>query len=237
VAAATSAPAAATNFDAETKKLAAQFEAMKKQTHFEVLGVPKEADAGAAKGAYLKAARLYHPDTVPVGAPEAYAKARADVFARIVEANRVLSDPKAKADYLAELAAGGTGEKVDVAAIFAAEEHFTKGQILVKARKFPEAVAMLEDAIKGNPDEPEYYAWRGYAKFFLASDKKAGMQESLKDINGCLKKNPKCANAYFFTGMMAKLTGDLQTAKTNFKKCAELDPKNIDCARELRSMK
>lgn len=222
---------------AEIKVLVELAETMKKQTHFEALGVSKETDPAAVKTAYLKAARIYHPDTIPQGAPAAFAKAKGDIFARITEANRTLGDAKARAEYVAELAAGGTGEKVDITGIFAAEEHFQKGCILVKARKFADALKMLDDAIAANAEEGEYYAWRGYARFFLNPDKKIGHAEALKDIQACLKKNPNVASAHFFQGNMAKLLGDPATAKTHFQKCVQLDPKHIDAQRELRSMK
>lgn len=223
--------------EAEVKQLTALFAQMKKQTLFEVLGVKKEADAGAVKIAYFKLAKSYHPDTVAPGTPEALAKAKADIFALVGEANRVLSDPKLRADYVAELDAGGTGEKVDVSLIFQAEEFFQKGCILVKARKFADAVKMLDDAIKANGDEGEYYVWRGYAKFFGFPDRKLGQTEAMKDITHGLKKNPNVAAAQFFIGMMAKLNGDNAAAKKAFQQCVKMDPQHIDAQRELRMMK
>jgi hypothetical protein len=88
-----------------------------------------------------------------------------------------------------DLKHGGKGERVDVAQILLAEEMFQKGCILVKARKWPEAVKMLDDAIKANVEEAEFYAWRGYAKFFATADKKVGQAEAMKDISLALKKN------------------------------------------------
>jgi DnaJ-domain-containing protein 1 len=223
--------------EAEVKQLTALLEKMKKQTYFEVLGVKKDADASAVKSAYFKLAKSYHPDTVAPGTPEALAKVKADIFALVGEANRVLSDPKLRAEYVAELEAGGTGEKVDVSAIFKAEELFQKGCILVKARKFADAVKMLDDAIKANPEEGEYYVWRGYAKFFGFSDRKLGQAEAMKDINYGLKKNPNVAAAQFFIGMMAKLNGDHAAAKKAFQQCVKMDPQHIDAQRELRLMR
>ncbi len=210
---------------------------LKKQTFFDVLGLKKDADANAVKAAYLKAARSYHPDTIAPGSPEALVKAKADMFALIVEANNTLSDADKKAEYLAELAAGGTGSKVDVEKIFRAEDSFQKGMILVKARKYPEAVKMLESAIADNADEGEFYAWRGYAKFLAASDRKAVLSDVMKDLNTCVAKTPNAANVYYFLGFVAKTNGDTKTALTNFKKCVALDAKHIDAARELRTLK
>ncbi len=223
--------------DAETKQLQTTHEQMKKQNFFEILGLKREADAGAVKMAYLKAARSYHPDTVPPGSSELFAKLKADVFALISEANRTLSDPVLRQEYTAELDAGGTGSKVDMEKIFRGEEVFQKGRILVQARKYPDAVKMFEEAVTCNPDEPEFYAWRGYAKHLQATDKKSVERDVLKDINFCVAKNPNVASAYYFLGFVAKAHGDDKTAMANFKKCVALDPKHIDAQREVRSAK
>lgn len=224
------------NHAAEVMQLTDQLAAMKKQNYFEVLGVKRDADASAVKIAYFKLAKNFHPDTVPPGAPDALAKAKADIFALVGEANRTLSDPKLKADYLAEVDSGTVGEKVDVAQILMAEELFQKGCILVKARKFPEAVKMLDDAIKANGEEPEFYAWRGFAKFFTIQDKSKAQIEANKDISHCTSRNPNVAASYYFLGFIAKQQGDLAAAKKHFKKCVDLDSKHIDAQRELRMM-
>ncbi len=223
--------------DLGAKELQALLVKMKKQTYFEVLGLPQNADTAAVKKAYLMAARSYHPDTVPPGAPPELAQARADLFALVGEANRTLSDAGLRDEYLAELAAGGTGAKVDMEKLFRAEERFQKGMILVKARKYPDALKMLDDAIADNPDEPEFYAWRGYARFLAASNQKAVLPEVMKDLTHCTQKNPTVAAAYYFLGFVAKANGDLKVAKVNFQKCVQLDAKHIDAQRELRAMK
>ena len=88
-----------------------------------------------------------------------------------------------------------------------------------------------------NPDESEFYAWRGYARFLVAKDKKTVHTEVMKDLNLCVSKNPNVAAVYFFLGYVAKAMGDEKNALVNFKKCVALDPKHIDAQREVRSMK
>ncbi len=236
VASASAAPAPAVDFDTEIKQLAATLEKMKTQNHFEVFGLKDNVDGSAVKVAYFKLARAYHPDTVPPGAPAQLAKLKEEIFGRVGEANRTLSDDKLRADYVEEVKSGTAGEKVDIAQILAAEELFQKGTILVKARKFPEAVKMLDEALKA-ADEGEYFAWRGYAKFFTFPDKKLGHVEAMKDINVCLKRNDKIAAVWYFQGHIAKLLGDLAAAKKHFARCIQLNPEHLDAQRELRLMK
>ncbi len=68
---------------------------MKFQDYYEVLGVPRDADADALKKAYRKLALEWHPDRHP-GPERAKAEER---FKQINEAHEVLSDPKKRAKY------------------------------------------------------------------------------------------------------------------------------------------
>lgn len=231
------APAVAPNFDAEIKRLGDVLAKMKTQNHFEVLALTKDSPAGAVKVAYFKLAKDYHPDTVLPGSPDALAKAKADIFARVGDAHRTLSDENLRKEYVAELDAGGGGEKVDVGKFLLADEFFQKGKILMQARKYADAFKMFDDCINIMPDDAEVYAWRGYAKFFTFPDKKLGLVEAMKDITNCLKRNPNVVAAHFHQGMMHRILGDMATAKKHFSATVKLDPKHIDAQRELRMMK
>lgn len=231
------APAVSQNVDAEVKRLGEVLAKMKTQNHFEVLSLTKDSPPNAVKVAYFKLAKDYHPDTVPPGSPDSLAKAKADIFARVGDAHRTLSDENLRKEYLAELEAGGGGEKVDVGKFLQADEFFQKGKILMQARKYADAFKMFDDCINIMPDDAEVYAWRGYAKFFTFPDKKLGLVEAMKDITNCLKRNPNIVAAHFHQGMMHRILGDMPTAKKHFNATVKLDPKHIDAQRELRMMK
>ncbi|GMU02843.1 hypothetical protein KH5H1_69630 [Corallococcus caeni] len=207
---------------------------MKGQNHFQRLGLTEQTDGSAVKIAYFRLAKLYHPDTLPPGAPAELEKLKAEVFAYIGDAYRALSDDKNRAAYLEDLKNGGADGGVDVQAILQAEELFQKSCILVKARKYPEAVKMLSDAIALNAEEPEFFAWRGYARFLASPDKKAAQPEAFREIQAAIKRNERCAPAHYFLGVIAKLCGDAAGALKHFKRTVELQPDHIDAMREVR---
>lgn len=209
---------------------------LEKANHFDVLGLPQTATSANVKTAYLQLVKAWHPDTTPTDAAAEVRPLREKIFARINDANTALSDDAARAQYLEELAAGGD-EKVDMARIFKAEDLFTKACIIAKARKYAEAVAMFEEAIKLNDQEAEFHAWRAFAQFMAASDKKAAFDSSMKGIQQALKMLPKCAQAAYFAGQMHKLLGDQAGAGQWFKKTLELDGNHLDAQRELRLIK
>ncbi len=227
------APAAPTDFTAELSTLRELLLKQKDQNHFEVLALSEKTDGAQVKAAYFKLARLHHPDTVPPGAPAELGKLKADIFARVGEAYRTLGDDGSRARYLEELKSGGAGE-VDVSAILHAEELFQKGCILVKARRFPQALELLNEAIGINAEEGEFYAWRGAARFFSEKDPKKGEAEANADFETALKRNPRCAAAWFFRGQIARVQGDAKKAVGHFKKALDLQPDHLDAQREIR---
>jgi curved DNA-binding protein CbpA len=208
---------------------------MKGQTHFERLGLTEQTDASAVKIAYFKLAKLYHPDTLPQNAPPELEKLKAEIFGYIGDAYRTLTDDKSRAEYIESLKAGDEGkEEVDVVAILQAEERFKRGTVFVKSRKYAEAVKIFDEAIQLNADEAEFYAWRGYARFCAATDKKAAQPEAFRELQQAIKKNERCAPAHYFLGVIAKTLGDNTGALKHFKRTVELQPDHIDAQREIR---
>jgi len=220
-------------YAAELRELHARLERLRNENNFQILGLPETADSTMVKAAYFKLAKQFHPDTVSSDAPPELAKAKAEIFAAIGEANRMLADDGSRARYKETLAEGGPAD-VDVQSVLLAEETFNKGTALVRARRFAEAVKTFDDAIAANPKEGEFYAWRGYARFFTLPDKKVAMVEALRDLNQSLKLNERCAPAHYFIGQLYKLTGDPTTALKHFKRCVTLDPQHVDAQREIR---
>jgi hypothetical protein len=208
-------PAEAGALDPAT--LRAALEKQKGADHFQVLGVKRDSPLPAIKAAYFGMARTYHPDAVPADASPDVKKLCADVFARISEAWAVLGDEARKAEYVKELQSGGAAD-VDVMRILHAENVFQDATLLVKARRYDDALAKLAEAMQLNADEPEFGMWKAWCEFLLAPDKKRQMGASASVIEAALKKNPRCAPGYLFLGQMAKVVGDLSAAEKHLKR-------------------
>jgi DnaJ domain len=207
---------------------------LEKGTHFEALGLDRKATPADVKKAFVLLARDLHPDTVTDPSQSELRGLKESLFARVNEAAQVLGDDARRKEYEAEL----TGDKkdVDVGRIFDAEEKFQKAEILIKARKYKEGLVLLDEAIKLNDQEAEFYAWRGYARFLLANDRKLAFDDCAAEVKKALKLVERCLPAHLFLGHMHKVVGNLKAAASSFQRVLDLDEKHVDAQRELRLM-
>jgi tetratricopeptide (TPR) repeat protein len=201
-------------------------------THFELLGLDRKATGAEVKKAFFVLARELHPDTVSSG-HQVLRSLKERLFSKINEASQVLTDEKRRKEYEEEL--DGKANNVDIARIFAAEEAFQKGEIMIKARKYEAGLKLVEEAITLNDQEAEFYAWRGWARFLLAKDRKAQRDESVGDCKKAITMVPVCLPAWLFLANMAKTLSEPEAEKY-YKKVLELDPKHVEAQRELRLM-
>ncbi len=216
-------------------RLSALWERLSQADHFEALGLDrKTASPAETKRNFFVLAKELHPDTVSDPAQVALREIKERLFARINEAAQVIGDEKRRKEYEAEL--DGKAQNVDVARIFAAEENFQRAEILIKARKYQEGLDLLEQAIEMNPEEAEFYALRGYAKFLAAKDRKQSYEECASDCRKAVKMIERCLPAHLYLGHMAKMLGDLKAAKKAYSRVLELDEGHVEAQRELRLM-
>jgi tetratricopeptide (TPR) repeat protein len=216
--------------------LKALAEKLAKADHFEVLGVKREATGAQVKIAYFQLAKAYHPDAVPAEAPPELRQLAADVFAKVSEAWGVLGDDAKRAKYLDDLKTGAATE-VDVMHIFKAEEAFNAGTLLLKARRYQESLAKLEEAIKLNPEEAEFHMWKAWCGFLLSPEKKKAHAGAANAIEAALKQNAHCVAGYLFLGQMAKIVGDLALAEKQLKRGLKEAPSNVELERELKYLR
>jgi DnaJ-like protein/uncharacterized protein DUF4388 len=219
---------------AQVARLGGILARLEKGTHFEALGLDKKAGAAEVKKAFVLLARDLHPDTVTDPTQGELRALKESLFARVNEAAQVLGDDARRKEYEAEL----TGDKkdVDVGRIFDAEEKFQRAEILIKARKYKEGVALLDEAIQLNDQEAEFYAWRGYARFLLATDRKQAFDECAAEVKKALKLVDRCLPAHLLLGHMHKVVGDLKSAASAYQRVLQLDEKHVEAQRELRLM-
>jgi curved DNA-binding protein CbpA len=177
------------------------------------------------KQAYLLLAKQFHPDRFVASSLSDLAPMVKDLFMSINEAYEVLVDDKRRAEYLSRLnAKGPMGE-----AGAAAQLDFKKGEACVKVHDFARARGFLEAAVRADP-HPEYQATLAWA---LALDPAAPDWARAKDLLEIALRDRGCDRALYVAGIIARTEGDEVRAEALFRRAAQVNPGNIDAAREV----
>jgi curved DNA-binding protein CbpA len=208
-------------------------EAIDREDYFVMLGIKPDGAPGDVQAAYFGLAKLWHPDRLP---PElgGVRDAASKVFARMSEAFETLSDPLRRKRYIDVMkGGGGTPEEADqIQQIIDAATDFQRAEILWRKRD-PGAEEFINRAYKADPEQSDYIAL--YATVQLSKRAPdAPVDDLIKLCDHAIETNERCELAYFCRANLKKRIGRIESAMVDFKNAYELNPKNLDAAREVR---
>src|SRR6185436_2155561 len=125
------------------------YEGLKKRTHFELLGAPRDATEAQVKEAYFRMAKRFHPDAHHDPALSDLRGKLEQVFIRLGEAYEVLRNPRIRGSYERSLApapvappAANPDLEVEVA-----KQSIRKAERSMLQERYWEAIQLLEPAI------------------------------------------------------------------------------------------
>jgi curved DNA-binding protein CbpA len=230
------APAGFKSSDPRTRAAVAEidstYELMQTQSLYETLGVPKSAGVDMVRKAYLEAAKRWHSDRFSgMQLGDAGAKAE-EIFRRIGEAQRILTDPEQRKSYDFVLERQAQGLPTDPAVILEAEGLFKKAQSLVRRGQGAQALPLLERAVELNKGEAEFWVYLGFALYSAKGTETR--QQAERHIKHGLEMREKMDVAFEFLGRIARVENSFEEAKKQFKKALDINPKNVEVERELR---
>jgi tetratricopeptide (TPR) repeat protein len=222
----------------EEESLLKELNELKGKNFFERLGLDTTVGSAAVSKAFLDVARTYHPDNVPHDAPERVRGLYSEIFALLNEAQQKLTDDGSRAAYLEALESGLEDDQVDVGYIIEAENIFAKGEALLNARKYTQAMEQFDEAIKRNAEEGEFYIYRGYAMFMARpAPETSFVQQCIQEIGRGLKmRGNNVAAGFLFLGRIQKKLGNQKDAKKFFEKVLSIEPNHKEASSELRLM-
>ncbi len=209
---------------------------MDRQNYFEMLGVKESADSGDIRKKYMGLAKKWHPDRLP---PEIAGVRQwvEEIFHLLTVASDTLGDEKKRAEYQKTvMQGGGTPEserKLNV--MVEAAINFQKVDVLVKRKRYDEALKICDDAMDVVRKEADYPAMKAW--ILLLRD---GIEEEevADEIRGLLRRtfslNAEHVHGHFVRAHFLKRMGQHDKALRHFKKVAKLDPKNLEALREVR---
>ena len=203
--------------------------------HYELLELPQDASPEQIAQAFPTLARRWHPDRL---SPE-YGDLRESVtrvFARMTEANRVLSNPAQRRAY--EQSIGNSGdtpnEQDQVVQVLRSAEAFQKAEILLKKRDLEGAEELARMAHEGDPEQPEYVALYAFIRARRPDAKEEDIATSLAMLKKAIAKQANNIKIHYYLACVLKAAGQTNASLREFKLVADNDPSNLDAAREIR---
>ncbi|MEM6733877.1 MAG: DnaJ domain-containing protein [Myxococcota bacterium] len=210
------------------KRLQAMFD----KTHYEILGIPSNASIDTIRTAYFELAKTYHVDKFSNVSLGEYGKVAEEVFRKISEASRVLSDENERSNYDVFLDRKEKGLPTDVNLILEADNLFQRAKMLVSRGNGARALPDLERAIELNNVDLDYKTYYAYAKYLAEGG--ASFSEAREILEGVVSKDKKNSTAHDFLGRIHRTEGNLKSAAQHLQKAIEIAPKNAEALRELR---
>jgi curved DNA-binding protein CbpA len=216
-------------------ELSAAYDHMDARTHFELLGITDAATEREVQHAYFGLVKRFHPDRLsPALAP--LVPCAQLFFERLTEASETLCNAEQRALYAKSVQDGGgtrASERMMRDVIESAME-YQKAEILLKRRDFPGALALVQRALARSPDESDYNAMRGWLLHLMNPGESAPLEDMLRSFDRALKANERNERAHYYKGVVLKRLRRDTEALRHFKTAAELNPRNVDAAREVR---
>ncbi len=204
-----------------------------KKNFFDLLGVERNSSASKIKQIYFKFAKKFHPDARPDLYKGKVKDEVEDLFTMVSEAYKVLSDDRAKAQYVKDLDANVSKADMEKASrAIEAEVEFQRAEAMLRSKNWKAAKELLERSVKLMPEEIEYQMYLAWADYRLEGHPSA--MKAKNTIQKAMEKNPKLADAYYFLGVIFKNDGRLDEAEKNFAKAADMKPHDVDVKRELQ---
>ena len=218
-------------------KILERAEQITSQDYFQMLGLERDATPEQVQKAFFGLAKVWHPDRLPpalVDVKDACGK----VFTHLTEAHATLMDAGKRQDYMTLLKEGGAtpDDQAKIQGILEAATEFQKAEFLLKRNQNdPQAYEIVKRCVSLDPEQADYLAtlaWLDAQKPEWLSREKTLEKAVLLDR--CIQQNPNCERAYFYRGMLYKRAEESNKALKDFKKAAELNPRNLDAMREVR---
>jgi curved DNA-binding protein CbpA len=198
--------------------------------YYQILDVGTSADQAEIKRNYFRLARKFHPDLYDRDLPHEIKGVIESVFDQISKAYQTLSDEKKRKTYDERKEKPPLEDKRNWAKV--AEVKFRQGKTLYDKEQYPEAVSLLEEAVKLQGNKGRYFLLLALTQYKIPSLRRKSEENFLRSI----RFEPWNAEGHVGLGLLYKREGLFIKAKKQFEKALGIDPDHRVAQREMNGL-
>lgn len=209
---------------------------MMQQDYFTLLGVSESEPRDQVRKSFYGLVKKYQPDRFFEQDlfPDLRDKINA-LLQHISDAHETLIEPARRARYLSDLM-GKKPARPNVENILLAETAFQKGLILLRVKKYAEALEQFDAAVQLGSNEPEYLTYQAWTAYKLNPGDPPRAERSRQILLRAVDLNPRLALAHLYLGYISKSAGNEKEAQRRFEQAIQYNPDCTEALRELRLM-
>ena len=209
---------------------------IQKENYFEMLGVTKDATEGEIKVAFIELAKQWHPDRLAAALIDLKPEV-SKIFSHLGEAHATLTDSSRRGKYMNLLKEGGaTPEDQEVIQrVIEATTDFQKAEHYMKRNDFAQAEQWARKAMDADPDQVDYIVLVTWLESMKVENQHE--DETVRQIDvmtQAIKKSARNEKAHYYRAQLYRRVGKDREAVADFRTAVDLNPRNIDAAREVR---
>jgi len=203
---------------------------LKSRSHFEVLGIPRQATDSQVREAYFRLAKQFHPDAHHDPALSDLRDKLEEIFSRLGEAYEVLRNPRIRAMYERELLRRDSVTSPSAGAVDPAQDAELAAESIKKAEdsiardRYWEAIPLLESAIPRVQGPLKQQARILLARAYAKHPNWVKQGEEL--LLSVLRQDPRNAEAHLQLGLIFYSQELRSRALASFRRVLEIEPDN-----------
>lgn len=220
------------------KELLDHHDALANLDHFTLLGVADDASVTDMRRAFAIQVQRFHPDYLQdeLVILKPYA---VRILVRLNEARQLLSNRAERETYLRRLGrtpASAPALPVSQAASSATGAAELREQALALARqkRYEQAAAAMLRARLLDDGRAEYAALHAWLLYERDGRPSAPSEQTRRLLESALERDHQCEQAHYYQAIVLKRAGEIEPAMKHFRRAVELNPGNLEAARELR---
>lgn len=206
---------------------------------FALFDLPLNATRVDVRKQWNRLSKDFHPDALPkLGLEHLHARSQR-VFAHLSNAYQILGNKTRRNALKTELESGiAPGQDTtDFVRQSLESEAMTKdAERMLKKHQYQRAKELFEKANELRKDQGEVLAGLAWCEYHLSGRNEQASREAIRQLKTISQAHDKCANAFYYLGLVLVATRERNAASRAFKEALEVNPRLLDAQRQLRAL-